>query len=284
MTPCPTCGAPMRTSDTGGTLPCIFCPLPGTAVRGLPPEAPAAIAPDEPLRIENAPAPAVPAPEMACPACGGKIREGAVLCRHCKTAFPEPARAGMSLVGSKTARATAPPDFGAPPVLPPSDPSPGGSGAAVWILAGVFGLIALICMGGALVFSGSLKSKAEERRVTSCRAAMDRLRNAVQDRQSTPGRMDTDVATLTGEAFLEKVLGFLPRCDAGIFRGPTTPWSRIASDGVVACDHEHGHRDGVHVLLKSGRVEFAPRDSLLHQRAMRETVAASAPDTSWEDE
>ena len=279
MTPCPTCGAPMRASDSGGTLPCIYCPLPGTAARGLPspPDVPA----DVPLTLEPAPPPAVPAPEMACPACGGKIREGAVLCRHCKTSFAEPARAGMSLVGAKTASPSAPPDFGAPPVLPPSDPSPGGSSATVWILAGVFGLIAIVCMGGALVFSGSMKTKAEERRVTTCRSTMDRLRTAVIDRQPSPGRIDQNVATLTGDAFLRKVLGVAPRCDAGYFRGPAVPWDRIPSDGVVACDHETGHAEGVHVLLKSGRVAFAPRDSLLHLRAIRETVVTT---DGWSNE
>jgi len=57
-----------------------------------------------------------------------------------------------------------------------------------------------------------------------------------------------------------------------VYRGPAGRWEVIPETGVVACDREGVHPEGMTVLLKNGQVEFAPRGSDLHQRALRETA------------
>jgi len=57
-----------------------------------------------------------------------------------------------------------------------------------------------------------------------------------------------------------------------VYRGPTGRWEGTPETGVVACDREGVHPDGITVLLKNGQVEFAPMGSDLFQRALRETA------------
>ena len=56
-----------------------------------------------------------------------------------------------------------------------------------------------------------------------------------------------------------------------VYRGPAGAWEKIADDGIVACDSEGNHTDGITVLFKNGRIEFAPSGSDLYKRALQET-------------
>lgn len=70
------------------------------------------------------------------------------------------------------------------------------------------------------------------------------------------------------------------RCGAGrpldrrlvaTYRGPRVPVDKLPPDGVIACDRDEVHPEGVWVLAKDGRVTFAPREGEEHARALRET-------------
>ncbi len=239
----------------GATLPpdgaCLYCP---------------------PIEIGPVPDP-VPAPEMNCPACGGRIREGAVLCRHCHVKFAEPARAGMSLVGAKPDRPARPPRFGVPPILPPTDAPTRGSGV-LWLVFGGFTLLAVLCLGGAFYITHSMKDSMEAKHVEECRRTMNMMLFKLQEARRLP-RTERLLDGESGQALLE-ALGGSRSCRLGVYRGSAIPWELIPEEGVVACDAAPGHRSGILVLIKAGRVEFAPSDSPLYRRAMTETVDAGS--------
>jgi hypothetical protein len=199
---------------------------------------------------------------MSCPACGGPIREGAVLCRHCHTKFAEPARAGMSLVGAVPGRAPRRP-HGSAPILP-AEAGARGSSATVWLVFGGFGLLIFVGTAAFFLIARSMKDKVEARQVDECRASMLRLAMRIRD-------ADTELDEYNGSALLYRLDGRC-QCALGLYRGPAAAWANLKPDSVVACDAVPGHRGGIHVLLRSGAVEWASPGSPLHRRALSETL------------
>jgi len=66
----------------------------------------------------------------------------------------------------------------------------------------------------------------------------------------------------------ERVLRFGPAA----YRGPRKPLAEIPPGGVIACDREGVHPDGIRVLLKDGSLSLAKRGTDEYARALQETI------------
>ena len=55
------------------------------------------------------------------------------------------------------------------------------------------------------------------------------------------------------------------------YRGPSAAWKDLAPEAIIACDREKSHKDGLFVMFKDGRIEFAPKGSELRRRALADT-------------
>ncbi len=158
---------------------------------------------------------------------------------------------------------------------------PRSSSGPAWIIVGVSALIGLGILYGAFLFIGQ-RGFAGVAFKEACRQNLEGLFEGVGDYESEVGKL----SERTGSGFWIEIAGHremreLLTCPAALFenlkenvpyRGPAVSWDQVAEDGIVACDRVRSHKDGLNVLLKDGRILFAPKGSELHRRALQETL------------
>lgn len=110
-----------------------------------------------------------------------------------------------------------------------------------------------------------------------CRGNLELLHAAVvrfsRMREEPPKTKGTAFWQVIAEAESEGAALACPLDAArNVYRGPAGPWAKIPDTGVIACDAEGVHPDGIRVLLKNGQIESAAKGSDLYLRALRETA------------
>lgn len=204
-------------------------------------------------------------PPTACPSCGR-----------------EPGSAGPAAACPACGEGVNRPRLAVPEVNRPriAGSVPRTSSAPAWILAGVAGILVLGLLYGVYMFVGQ-RGFAGEAYKEVCRENLKELFEGVGNYESEVGQ----IPERTGSGFWIEIARHaespeLLMCPAAMFgdfeenvpyRGPAVPWSQVARDGIVACDRARSHKDGLTVLLKDGRILFAPNGSDLHRRALHET-------------
>jgi hypothetical protein len=221
---------------------------------------------------------------IACPACGCvyELMSDAGLCPGCSAPPPPAPPPESESRGAPPAEASAKagPMINRPRIAgfePAPRRSPGGCGIAVAV-----GLAVLAAFSFMVVQIIRQKGFMGEVVKESCRDNLKKLYNGLKHYEKEVGSLPDD----TGSAFWQVVaeregLTEELECAAAVFedfdtdevpyRGPSAPWKDIAPDGVIACDREKSHKDGIFVLFKDGRIEFAPKGGLLYRRALEET-------------
>jgi hypothetical protein len=189
--------------------------------------------------------------ELRCGRCTSRVSADDVGCPHCGLAFedsprrPEPAPSG-SLKGLR--------------------PMPVRTVAcAVWMLAALGGL--------AWSLGGGEASEAVSAEV-ECQVCLQEIRTLLSglEGKAGPDRTGTEfwaeAARLSGRSAPEG-------CPAAgtPYRGPTQAWDRIPANGVVACDPDGAHPDGLRYLTKDGRILLAMPGTPEHAWALAATKA-----------
>jgi len=142
----------------------------------------------------------------------------------------------------------------------------------VLIMVGL--LVAALCIGGYMFFSGG----DEAPKITdddACRRRMlIELHGALGDQEHSPAGLPPSV----GKDFWSSVgtksgKPNIATCPSShrTFRGPAKTWKELPADCIIAADADGNHPGGVNVLTRRGEPLWAPAGSDLYKRAMAET-------------
>lgn len=231
---CPSCGKSTEATDAlvGKTAVCRSCGAFVEVPLGWPARPPAAET------------------ESRCPKCQAKVPAAAKACGFC----------GHALSANRA--------------KVPAEAEAGKAPSRIRVLL-LLAWAAVAAIAGLSFLGGSDAALVPPEQV--CRGHLELLHAAVlryiSAREIAPNAKGTAFWQVVAEAESEGSALCCPLASSKlVYRGPTGRWESIAETGVVACDREGVHPEGITVLLKNGQVEFAPKGSDLHQRALRETA------------
>ncbi len=229
-----------------------------------------------------APMAASAAGDVPCPVCGELIKPSARVCRFCK-----------AQLGGSPAPAT--PQAMYQNYAPP--PPQKKSNCLLWIVLGVVGLGVLVCVGGIvgvyLFKDAGAKKLCEVNLEQTLRPEIQRLNDAQKQKgqgevdekddpveKNSQGRLDK-IDKLRGSELWRRIAERAGNAQAYIcfgtafeqnkqqpLRGPKKAFTQHAEDEPIGCCPPGGHKGGVWVIYKGGKIEFAKEGSDAYKKAL----------------